>query len=101
MDDAMMEKFIKIMDRDCDWDRCYKMARRAGIMIFLHPSQDRDWVTGVKWDSELFVRHPIDGEMAFEGYCPIAWRRDFVEKVLVLDSVPNLAEMPPINTKYK
>lgn len=96
-----MERFIKIMERDSDWDRSYKMARRAGLMIFLHPSEDKDWVTGVKWDPEVFVRQPFNEGTSFEGYCPMAWRRDFVEKVLVLDSVPNLEEMPAVNNSYR
>lgn len=60
-------------------------------MIFLHPKKDHDWVTGVSWDPELFVRQYSYG---FEGHSPMAWRRDFVEKVVALDCLPNLEDMP-------
>jgi hypothetical protein len=95
MDEALMRKFVEIFHKDSDWSRSHKMARRAGIMIFLHPRKDEDWVTGVRWDPELFVRQP-GGEGSFEGYNPMAWRRDFVEKVLMLGFVPDLGEYPPV-----
>jgi hypothetical protein len=91
----MMRKFCEIFHRDSDWSRSHKMARRAGLMIFLHPRKDEDWVTGVRWDPELFVRQP-GGDVSFEGNDPMAWRRDFVEKVLMLGFVPDLGEYPPV-----
>jgi len=96
MDDfEMMQKFREIFHRDSDWSRSHKMARRAGIMIFLHPRKDEDWVTGVRWDPELFVRQP-GADVSFEGNNPMAWRRDFVEKVLMLGFVPDLSAYPPV-----
>lgn len=89
--DALIRKFLDIFDRDQDWSRSRRFARRAGVMVFLHPRQEEDWVTGVKWDPDVFVRQPAhEGN----GTTPIAWRRDFVEKVVALGCVPNLEEMP-------
>ena len=92
MDDAVMERFLEIFDEQQSWSVSRRHARRTGVMIFLHPRKDRDWVTGVKWDPELFIRQK-DG---FDGYSPMAWRRDFVEKVTSLGYVPNLDEMPSV-----
>ena len=94
MDDALVRKFVDIFNKDEDWSRSHRLARRAGIMIFLHPQKDRDWVTGVKYDPELFVFQLREG-VGFDGHTPMAWRRDFVEKVLALGCVPNLEEYPP------
>ena len=83
-----MLKFVEIFNRDSDWSRSHKLARRAGLMVFLHPNKKMDWVTGVRWDPRLFVRNPpIYG-------LPMAWRRDFVERVLALGFVPDLDSMP-------
>jgi hypothetical protein len=90
---ALMQKFREIFHRDSDWSRSHKLARRAGIMIFLHPKKEYDWVTGVRWDPELFVRQP-GAEISFEGNNPMAWRRDFVEKVVALGFVPDLESLP-------
>lgn len=96
MDDALVRKFVEIFNKDEDWSRSHRLARRAGIMIFLHPKKDHDWVTGVRWDPDLFVRQPIANEsVAFDGSTPMAWRKDFVEKVVALNGVPNLEEYPP------
>lgn len=96
--DSIMKKFVEIFNRDEDWSRCHKHARRAGLMIFLHPNNDKDWVTGVKWDPDLFVRQPrIDDGVGFEGHTPMAWRRDFVEKVVALGGVPNLEDYPSVS----
>lgn len=89
--DAMMRRFLDIFDRDEDWSRSRRHARRAGVMVFLHPRQGEDWVTGIKWDPDVFVRQPAHNGRAT---LPIAWRRDFVEKVVALGCVPNLEEMP-------
>lgn len=97
MDDAMMEKFVEIFNRDEDWSRSHRLARRAGIMIFLHPKKEEDWVTGVKWNPDLFVRQPRKGDrVGFEGHSPMAWKRDFVEKVVTLGCVPDLEDCPPV-----
>ena len=95
MDEAVIRKFVEIFNRDEDWSKSHRLARRAGIMIFLHPKKDHDWVTGVRWDPDLFVRQPrLDG-VSFDGSTPMAWRKDFVEKVVALNGVPNLEEYPP------
>lgn len=99
MDDAMMKKFIEIFNRDSEWSRSHKMARRAGMMIFLHPNKDEDWVTGVKWDPELFVRQP-GADVSFDGSTPMAWRRDFVERVVALGFVPDLESFPKVSDRY-
>jgi len=88
-----MQKFREIFHRDSDWSRSHKLARRAGIMVFLHPKKEYDWVTGVRWDPELFVRQP-GAEISFESNNPMAWRRDFVEKVVALGFVPDLESLP-------
>lgn len=90
MDDEVMERFLEIFDKQQGWTVSRRHARRAGIMIFLHPKKEEDWVTGVEWDPELFIRQK-DG---FDGHSPMAWRRDFVDKVVSLGYVPNLEEMP-------
>ena len=87
MDDAVVRKFVEIFNRDSDWRTCHRQARRTGMMIFLHPRKYEDWVTGVKWDPKMFV-------LDREG--PMAWRRDFVEKVTSLGYVPNLEDMPGV-----
>lgn len=97
MDEAVIKKFVDIFNRDSDWSRCHKEARRAGLMIFLHPKKDHDWVTGVRWDPELFVVQPrMDKSVGFDGSTPMAWRKDFVEKVVALGCVPNLEEYPSV-----
>lgn len=99
MDDALVRKFVEIFNRDEDWSRCHAQARRAGLMIFLHPKKDHDWVTGVRWDPEVFVRQPKMNELytGFEGHNPMAWRKDFVEKVVFLGYVPNLEDLPSLS----
>lgn len=98
MDDSVISKFVEIFNRDGDWSRSHKNARRAGLMIFLHPKKEYDWVTGVHWDPELFVLQPYKGNgLAFDGHSPMAWRRDFVEKVVALGCVPDLEKYPPVN----
>jgi len=86
-----MRRFMEIFNRDSDWSRSHKLARRAGLMIFLHPNKERDWATGVGWDPELFVRSPI---YSGSSDSPMAWRRGFVEKVLALGFVPDLESLP-------
>jgi hypothetical protein len=95
-DYEMMLKFRDIFHRDSDWSRSHKIARKVGLMIFLHPRKDEDWVTGVKWDPELYVRQP-GADVSYEGNNPMAWRRDFVEKVLALGFVPDLESYPPVS----
>lgn len=90
MDDALIDRFLEIFDRDQDWSRSRRHARRAGLMIFLHPKKDKDWVTGVRWDPALFVRQP----MHKSENSPVAWRRDFVEKVVAMNGVPDLEQYP-------
>lgn len=98
MDQAVIDRFVDIFNRDQDWSRSHRLARRAGLMIFLHPKKDEDWVTGVKWDPAVFVRQPKKGDpVGFDGHSPMAWRRDFVEKVVALGCVPDLEEYPPVN----
>ena len=96
MDDAVIRKFVEIFNRDSDWSVCHRQARRAGLMIFLHPKKEYDWVTGVRWDPKLFVVQPSVGDMSpgFDGHSPMAWRRDFVEKVVALGCVPDLEALP-------
>lgn len=98
MDEAVIRKFVEIFDRDQDWSKSRRHARRAGLMIFLHPKKDEDWVTGVRWDPDLFVRQPAlkECDTSFEGYSPMAWRKDFVEKVVALGCVPDLESMPSV-----
>lgn len=88
-----MERFLEIFSRDEDWSRCRRNARRAGLMLFLHPKRDEDWVTGVRYDPDLFVFQP---NCSFEGHTPMAWRRDFVEKVVALGGVPDLESLPGV-----
>lgn len=98
MDEAVIRKFVEIFCRDEDWSRSHRLARRAGLMIFLHPKKEYDWVTGVRWDPDLFVVQPRqENSVGFDGSTPMAWRRDFVEKVVALGCVPNLEEYPPVN----
>jgi hypothetical protein len=92
--DAVMKRFVEIFDRDSDWSRSHMLARRAGLMIFLHPKKDHDWVTGVEYDPNIHVFQPA-GDPGFEGHVPMAWRRDFVETVVALGYVPNLEVYPP------
>jgi hypothetical protein len=95
MDKAVIKKFVEIFGREGDWSKSHRFARRAGIMIFLHPHKDHDWVTGVKYDPDLFVFQTPEG-VGFDGHTPMAWRRDFVEKVVALGGVPNLEEYPSV-----
>lgn len=97
MDKAVIKKFVEIFGREGDWSKSHRFARRAGLMIFLHPKKDHDWVTGVRWDPDLFVVQPrmSDIDAGFDGHSPMAWRKDFVEKVVALGCVPNLEEYPP------
>lgn len=85
-----MRRFLKIFDDQNGWSVSRRHARRAGIMIFLYPDGVRDWLTGVRWDPEVFVLQR--NESGLLG--PAAWRRDFVERVTSLGYVPNLEEMP-------
>lgn len=89
-----MRRFMEIFNKDSDWSRSHKMARRAGLMIFLHPNKERDWVTGVVWNPDLFVRSPTHRGSS-EG--PMAWRRDFVERALTLGFIPDLESLPKVS----
>jgi hypothetical protein len=96
MDDAVMRKFVEIFARDNDWSRSHRLARRAGLMIFLRPKKDHDWLTGVFYDPEVHVIQPRF-EPHFEADTPMAWRRDFVERVVAMGCVPNLEDYPPVS----
>jgi hypothetical protein len=98
MDEALIGRFVDIFERCGDWSRSHRHARRAGLMIFLHPKKGYDWVTGVRWDPKLFVVQPRMNEIgtSFEGHSPMAWRRDFVEKVVALGFVPDLESLPSV-----
>ncbi len=87
MDDAVVRKFLDIFEREEYWERSRRHARSAGLMIVLNPYKDHDWLTGVRYDTNAFVTQ--------SGTC-MAWRIDFVEKVIALDYVPNLEELPSV-----
>lgn len=93
--DAVMNKFVEIFNNNDDWSKSHRLARRAGLMIFLHPKKDHDWVTGVEYDPNIHVVQP-KGDPGFDGHHPMAWRRDFVETVVALGYVPNLESYPPV-----
>lgn len=95
--DPLMERFLDIFEMCEGWGRSRGDARRAGLMIFLHPKKDQDWVTGVMWDPNLFIRQ----NEGFDGHCPMAWRRDFVEKVVALGYVPDLESYPQFSISKK
>ena len=90
MDDALIRKFLDIFERDQDWERSRRHARRAGLMIVLNPHRDHDWVTKIVYDPEIFIRQFNTG---------FAWRIDFVERVLALDGVMNLEELPSVQER--
>jgi len=100
MDDAVVRKFVLIFMRPTyeEWTRSSVHARRAGLMLFLYPDRERDRVTGISWDPDLFVIQPKMNNLPSEYNVksPIAWRRDFVEKVVALNYVPNLEELPSV-----
>lgn len=101
MDHEVMRKFVQIFCGGDDWDKSHKLARQAGLMVFLHPRKDEDCITGVKWDPESFIRQSsYEGiGIAFEGNHPIAWRRDFVERIVSLGYVPSLEGMSSLTPK--
>lgn len=82
-----MDRFMEVFGLTSHtWERSLRQARRTGMMVIVYPNCDEDRATRQRWDPEKYVR--------VNSTSCMAWRRDFVEKVLLLDCVPDLESMP-------
>jgi hypothetical protein len=59
MDDAVVRKFLDIFEREEDWERSRRHARRAGLMIVLNQYKDHYYLTGVRYDTKAFVTQSV------------------------------------------